>query len=42
MSTRDRGPTRIKPLVEEYADFPLGGTDASIVALGERLDARSS
>jgi hypothetical protein len=25
--------------VDEYADFPLGGTDASVVALAERLDA---
>lgn len=30
--------TRIAQLVETYADFPLGGTDASIVALAERLD----
>ncbi len=28
---------RIAELVDEYADFPLGGTDASIVALAERL-----
>jgi hypothetical protein len=28
---------RIAELVEEYADFPLGGTDASVVALAERL-----
>jgi predicted nucleic acid-binding protein len=28
---------RISDLVERYADFPLGGTDASIVALAERL-----
>jgi predicted nucleic acid-binding protein len=26
-------------LVAEHADFPLGGTDASVVALAERLDA---
>jgi predicted nucleic acid-binding protein len=26
-------------LVERYADFPLGGTDASVIALGERLEA---
>ena len=26
-------------LVEIYADFPLGGTDASVIALAERLDA---
>jgi predicted nucleic acid-binding protein len=37
------GPTasdwpRIAKLVEDYADFPLGGTDASVVALAERLD----
>jgi uncharacterized protein len=30
--------SRIADLVEQYADFPLGGTDASIVALAERLD----
>lgn len=29
--------SRIAELVEEYADFPLGGTDASVVALAERL-----
>ena len=29
---------RIAEIVEEYADFELGGTDASIVALAERLD----
>ena len=28
---------RIADLVERYADFPLGGTDASVVALAERL-----
>lgn len=38
------GPTpedflRMAELVEQYADFPLGGTDASVVALAERLDA---
>jgi len=38
------GPTpedfrRIAELVEQYADFPLGGTDASVVALAERLGA---
>lgn len=31
---------RMAELVEQYADFPLGGTDASVVALAERLDAR--
>ncbi|HVV49106.1 MAG TPA: PIN domain-containing protein [Polyangia bacterium] len=30
---------RIADLVEEYADFPLGGADASVVALAERLGA---
>lgn len=30
---------RMSELVERYADFPLGGTDASVVALAERLDA---
>jgi len=29
---------RIAELVEQYGDFPLGGTDASLVALAERLD----
>jgi predicted nucleic acid-binding protein len=29
---------RIGELVEEYADFPLGGTDASVVCLAERLE----
>ena len=28
---------RIAELVERYADLPLGGTDASVVALAERL-----
>lgn len=28
---------RIAALVEQYRDFPLGGTDASVVALAERL-----
>jgi uncharacterized protein len=31
--------SRMAELVAEYADFPLGGTDASVVALAERLDA---
>lgn len=31
--------TRMAELVDQYSDFPLGGTDASIVALAERLDA---
>jgi uncharacterized protein len=30
---------RIGELVDEYADLPLGGTDASVVSLAERLDA---
>ena len=29
---------RIGELVERYSDFPLGGTDASVVALAERLE----
>lgn len=38
------GPTpedfaRMAELVEQYADFPLGGTDASVIALAERLEA---
>jgi uncharacterized protein len=31
---------RMAELVERYADFPLGGTDASVIALAERLEAR--
>jgi uncharacterized protein len=31
--------TRIAELVDTYADFPLGTTDASVIALAERLDA---
>jgi predicted nucleic acid-binding protein len=31
--------TRMADLVRQYADFPLGGTDASVVALAERLQA---
>jgi uncharacterized protein len=30
---------RMAQLVERYSDFPLGGTDASVVALAERLQA---
>jgi len=30
---------RIADLVDRYADLPLGGTDASVIALAERLDA---
>jgi predicted nucleic acid-binding protein len=30
--------SRIAELCEQYADFPLGGTDASVIALAERLD----
>ncbi len=29
---------RIAELVDRYADFPLGGVDASVIALAERLD----
>ena len=29
---------RMAELVRRYADFPLGGTDASVVALAERLN----
>jgi predicted nucleic acid-binding protein len=28
---------RMAELVEQYADFPLGGTDASVIAIAERL-----
>jgi predicted nucleic acid-binding protein len=30
--------SRIAELCEQYADFPLGGTDASVIALAERVD----
>ena len=30
--------SRIAELVDRYRDFPLGGTDASVVSLAERLD----
>jgi predicted nucleic acid-binding protein len=30
---------RMANLVQRYADFPLGGTDASVIALAERLRA---
>lgn len=30
--------SRIADLVETYADFPLGGTDASVLALAERFE----
>ena len=29
---------RVHQLVLEYADLPLGGTDASVIAIAERLD----
>jgi predicted nucleic acid-binding protein len=32
---------RIAELVERYGDFPLGGSDASAIALAERLDAET-
>jgi len=32
---------RIAELVERYGDFPLGGADASVVALAERLEAET-
>ena len=31
---------RIRDLVHQYADLPLGGTDASLIAVAERLGAR--
>jgi predicted nucleic acid-binding protein len=30
---------RMAELVEHYGDFPLGGTDASVIALAERVGA---
>jgi predicted nucleic acid-binding protein len=38
-SPSDEDFTRMAELVERYADFPLGGTDASVIALAERLGA---
>jgi uncharacterized protein len=35
---RDPGYARMVVLVEQYADLPLGTSDASAVALAERLD----
>lgn len=32
---------RIAELVERYADVPLGGTDASVIALAERLETET-
>jgi uncharacterized protein len=32
---------RIAELIRQYADFPLGTVDASVVALAERLDVRT-
>lgn len=29
---------RIAAIAEQYASFPLGGTDASVIALAEHLD----
>ena len=29
---------RMAELVDQYADFPLGGTDASVIALAERME----
>lgn len=31
---------RAADLVDQYADLPLGGTDAVVIAVAERLDAR--
>jgi predicted nucleic acid-binding protein len=31
---------RMAELVEQYADLPLGATDAAVIALAERLDVR--
>ena len=33
--------SRIAELVERYGDVPLGGTDASVIALAERLGAET-
>ncbi|MGI8647202.1 MAG: VapC toxin family PIN domain ribonuclease [Acidimicrobiales bacterium] len=34
----DQDYLRMAELVEQYADFPLGGSDASIIAVAERLN----
>lgn len=31
---------RVIELVDQYSDFPLGATDASVIAIAERLDIR--
>lgn len=31
--------TRVRELIERYADLPLGSADAAVVACAERLDA---
>lgn len=36
---RDR--ERMAELVEQYADFPLGAVDASVIAVAERLDVHT-
>jgi predicted nucleic acid-binding protein len=33
--------SRMAELVDKYADFPLGSVDASVVAVAERLGART-
>ncbi len=32
---------RMADLADEYGDFPLGGTDASVIAMAERYDAKT-
>jgi predicted nucleic acid-binding protein len=44
MDVESPGPddwSRIAELVVRYRDFPLGGVDASVVALAERLDVET-
>lgn len=44
LSVEPLGPAdwqRIRELVERYKDLPLGGTDASLIAVAERLGGTS-
>jgi predicted nucleic acid-binding protein len=34
----DEDLSRAADLIEQYADLPLGGTDATVIALAERLN----
>ena len=34
--------TRVRALVDQYRDLPLGGTDAGLVAIAERFDGHGT